>query len=86
MKWLTPDPIGERGGANLTAFCSGDPINNVDPLGLDPEFRAGLGLTLSLESGMRLVWKLTAVLSVRLSWTMIGGPRRILRRTCTAEA
>jgi len=34
MKWLTPDPIGERGGANLTAFCDGDPINNVDPLGL----------------------------------------------------
>jgi len=35
MKWLTPDPIGERGGANLTAFCDGDPINKVDPLGLD---------------------------------------------------
>ena len=34
MKWLTPDPIGERGGANLTAFCDGDPINTVDPLGL----------------------------------------------------
>ena len=34
MKWLTPDPIGERGGANLTAFCDGDPINQVDPLGL----------------------------------------------------
>jgi RHS repeat-associated protein len=34
MKWLTPDPIGERGGANLTAFCSADPINQVDPLGL----------------------------------------------------
>ena len=34
MKWLTPDPIGERGGANLTAFCSADPINKVDPLGL----------------------------------------------------
>jgi RHS repeat-associated protein len=35
LKWLTPDPIGERGGANLTAFCSGDPINQVDPLGLE---------------------------------------------------
>jgi RHS repeat-associated protein len=34
LKWLTPDPIGERGGANLTAFCNGDPINRVDPLGL----------------------------------------------------
>ncbi len=34
MKWLTPDPIGERGGVNLTAFCRNDPVNNVDPLGL----------------------------------------------------
>jgi hypothetical protein len=65
MKWLTPDPIGERGGANLTAFCDGDPINQVDPLGLEPEFRAGLGLTLSLESDKRLVWKLTGVLSAQ---------------------
>ena len=57
--------VSAGGGANLTAFCDGDPINKVDPLGLDPEFRAGLGLTLSLESGMRLVWKLTAVLSAQ---------------------
>jgi RHS repeat-associated protein len=41
MKWLTPDPIGERGGANLTAFCEGDPINQVDPLGLEPWTRRG---------------------------------------------
>ncbi|MDZ4184348.1 MAG: RHS repeat-associated core domain-containing protein [Desulfuromonadales bacterium] len=42
LKWLTPDPIGERGGVNLTAFCDGDPINKVDPLGLDPweDFKA----------------------------------------------
>lgn len=35
LKWLTPDPLGERGGVNLTAFCDGDPINKVDPLGLE---------------------------------------------------
>jgi RHS repeat-associated protein len=35
MKWLTPDPIGERGGANLTAFCANDPVNKVDALGLE---------------------------------------------------
>jgi len=34
-KWLTRDPLGERGGVNLTAFCEGDPVNGVDPLGLD---------------------------------------------------
>ena len=41
MKWLTPDPIGERGGVNLTAFGDGDPINQVDPLGLEPWTRRG---------------------------------------------
>lgn len=35
-KWLSRDPLGEAGGLNLTAFCHNDPINNVDPLGLDP--------------------------------------------------
>jgi len=32
-KWLTRDPLGERGGVNLTAFCEGDPVNQVDPDG-----------------------------------------------------
>ncbi len=41
MKWLSPDPIGERGGANLTAFCDGDPVNNVDPLRLERWTRCG---------------------------------------------
>ena len=36
MKWLTPDPIGERGGVNLTAFCANDPVNKVDALGEEP--------------------------------------------------
>ena len=33
-KWLTADPLGEAGGLNLTAFCGGDPVNQVDALGL----------------------------------------------------
>jgi RHS repeat-associated protein len=36
MKWLSRDPLGERGGINLTAFCGNDPVNAVDPLGLAP--------------------------------------------------
>ena len=50
MKWLTPDPIGERGGANLTAFCDGDPINHVDPLGL--EGQPAVGFTIPYRSPM----------------------------------
>jgi RHS repeat-associated protein len=49
MKWLTPDPLGERGGANLTAFCDGDPINKVDPLGLETEIVAMLRFRYGFE-------------------------------------
>ena len=33
-KWLTSDPLEEDGGLNLTAYCSNDPLNNTDNLGL----------------------------------------------------
>lgn len=34
-RWLSRDPLGEAGGINLTAFCGNDPINKVDPIGLE---------------------------------------------------
>jgi uncharacterized protein RhaS with RHS repeats len=33
-RWLTRDPIGYAGGLNLYGYCSGNPVNLVDPLGL----------------------------------------------------
>lgn len=33
-RWLTRDPIEEKGGANLYELALNDPINAVDPLGL----------------------------------------------------
>ena len=33
-RWLSRDPLGESAGTNLYAYCGGDPINCVDPLGL----------------------------------------------------
>jgi RHS repeat-associated protein len=33
-RWLSRDPIGERGGANLYTFCHNNAINNADLLGL----------------------------------------------------
>ena len=34
-RWQTPDPIEEKGGLNLYAFCRNDAVNSADPLGLD---------------------------------------------------
>jgi len=35
-RWLSRDPIGERGGLNLSGFVDNDPLNRFDPLGLYP--------------------------------------------------
>lgn len=34
-KWISKDPLGETGGWNLTCFCDNDPVNGVDPTGLE---------------------------------------------------
>ena len=33
-RWISRDPIQERGGLNLYAYCGGDPINQLDILKL----------------------------------------------------
>ena len=38
-RWLSRDPIGERGGVNLYGYVGGDPVNRVDPSGLAPKDR-----------------------------------------------
>jgi RHS repeat-associated protein len=40
-KWLCRDPLQEQGGINLTAYCSNDPVNKIDPLGLAGYFFGG---------------------------------------------
>jgi len=50
-RFINPDPIGFAGGMNLYAYC-GDPVNAVDPSGLDwvndaANYSAGWGDTLT---------------------------------------
>ena len=39
-KWLSPDPIEERGGMNVFGFLGNDPVNAVDVLGM---YMTGVG-------------------------------------------
>ena len=51
-QWLTRDPIRESGGVNLYSYVGGNPVNRLDPYGLDwldnaSNFSAGAGDFLS---------------------------------------
>jgi RHS repeat-associated protein len=59
--WLSRDPIGEKGGINLYGYLGNDPVDGIDPLGLDGLLllqrdgnRDSPGTMRSRESGSRL--------------------------------
>jgi uncharacterized protein RhaS with RHS repeats len=51
-RWLTRDPLQEAGGINLYGFVKNNPVNFIDPYGLDwldtaANYSAGFGDTIS---------------------------------------
>src|SRR5439155_12498012 len=43
-RWISRDPIGERGGINLYGYVENDPIRRIDPLGLRPSSGFNCGI------------------------------------------
>ncbi len=39
--WMQPDPIGQKGGLNIYAYCHNDPVKGVDPSGLEDDLDNG---------------------------------------------
>jgi RHS repeat-associated protein len=48
-KWLSADPIGERGGLNLYGYVGNDPINYNDRIGLDRKIVGGIHIEIQIN-------------------------------------
>ncbi|WP_018440979.1 SpvB/TcaC N-terminal domain-containing protein [Trinickia symbiotica] len=53
-RWLTPDPIGIRGGMNLYAYCHGNPISRHDPTGTQDSSTTAVGISIDTGGGVRV--------------------------------
>jgi RHS repeat-associated protein len=54
-RWLSKDPVDERGGPNLYAFVGNNPLSRADVLGLwDPAGHWDIGLSAMRNAGFRL--------------------------------
>jgi RHS repeat-associated protein len=54
-RWISRDPIGEDGGLNLYGYVANNPLNTVDPLGLESEARFYIYCKCRCEDEWRLV-------------------------------
>jgi hypothetical protein len=57
-RFISRDPLGEKGGLNLYGYVGNDPVNGVDPSGLfleNPEAAVGLAIfTAALAGGSEI--------------------------------
>jgi len=55
-RWISRDPIGERGGANLHRFCKNRPVVLMDPLGRQTTAPGGVTASITVHWGVAEEW------------------------------
>ncbi|OIQ50309.1 hypothetical protein BerOc1_02240 [Pseudodesulfovibrio hydrargyri] len=83
-RWTAPDPIGDKGGdPDWYGYCLDDPVNGVDPLGLEARKGAGRRIATSSAVGVGLgAWRgSTFGLPGTIAGAIMGGTSGLLRGT-----
>ena len=70
-RFLQVDPIGTDGGLNLYAYVRNDPVNLLDPIGLETQYSINVGGTTALFLG--LGGNFSVGISVPDRWSDFGG-------------
>jgi RHS repeat-associated protein len=83
-RWTAPDPIGDKGGdPDWYGYCLDDPVNGVDPMGLEARKGAGRRIATSSAVGVGLgAWRgSTFGLPGTIAGAIMGGTSGLLRGT-----
>jgi hypothetical protein len=74
-RWLSRDPIGERGGLNLYAYCMDDPTDGADSSGLKWDSQKCASVARTIENIKKEIQKRTGEMNEdpqTLPWSVPG--------------
>jgi len=64
-RWMTRDPMQEGGGVNVYAFVNNDPINKIDPDGLEPQAITAAQIADAMSDAPALITRDQAVAAIQ---------------------